>query len=89
MIQAPSVWQQDHTHRAPIAVTIHDLHGDSLRKDKVRCELLGAVAKRLPLLGTVNAVQPDALALPVVQHGDGVTVADAHDLAGEIRGEGG
>ena len=44
--------------------------------------------ERLPLLRAVNAVQPDALALAVVQHRDGVTVGGAHHAAREVGGEG-
>jgi len=65
------------------------LHGDALHEYQLGCELLGSVAECLALLRAVNAVQPDALALAVVQHRDGVAVRHAHDLAGEVRGEGG
>ena len=33
-------------------------------------------------------MQPDTLALPVVQHGDGVAIGHAHHAAGEVSGEG-
>ncbi len=33
-------------------------------------------------------MQPDALALAAVQHGDGVAIADADDPAGEVGGQG-
>ena len=81
--------EQYHTHRAPIAVPIQDLHGDSVAEDQPGRELLGSLPKRLPLFRAVNAVQPDTLALAVVQHGDGVAVADAHHAASEVGGEGG
>jgi len=42
----------------------------------------------LALLRAVNAVQPNALALAVVQDRDGVAVADAYRAAGEVGGEG-
>ncbi len=41
------------------------------------------------LLRAVNPVQPDALALAVVQDGDGVAIGDAHDAASEVGGEAG
>ncbi len=60
VIQAPPVWQEYHAHRPPIAVTIHDLHGDSVAEYQRGCELLGAVAERLELFRAVDAVQADA-----------------------------
>jgi len=65
------------------------LHGDALPQFQLGCELLSSLAERLPLFRAVNAVQPDALAFAVVQHRDGVTVADAHHAASEVGGEGG
>ncbi len=88
VIQAPPVWQGYHAHRPPVAVTIHDLHGDALAEDQLRRELLGLPTERLPLLRTVNPVQPDTLAFAIVQHGDRVAIADAHHGARELGGEG-
>ncbi len=42
----------------------------------------------LALLRTVDAVEPYALTLAVVQDRDGIAVADAHHAAGEVGGEG-
>ncbi len=64
------------------------LHGDDLHEYQLGRELLGSVAERLPLLRAVDAVQPDTLAFAVVQHGDRIAVADAHDAASEVGGEG-
>ncbi len=50
------------------------LHGDALHEYQLGRELLGAFPEGLALLRTVNAVQSDAFALPVVQHGDGVAI---------------
>ena len=61
VIQAPPVWQEYHAHGAPIAVTIHNLHGDGLGKDKAGYELLGTLAEGLPLFRAVDAAQPDDL----------------------------
>ena len=88
VIQAPPVWQEYQAHRAPIAISIHDLHGDSGAEDQLRRELLGAVAERLALLRAVDAVEPNAFALAVVQHGDGVAVRDTDHAAREVGGEG-
>ncbi len=77
------------THRAPIAVTIQDVHGDGLPGDQRGRELLGPLAEHLPLFRAVNAVQSDAFALALVQHRDGVAVCHSHHATGEVGGEGG
>ncbi len=59
---------------APLAVMIHKVHCNRLAEHQLRCELLGFLAECLTLFKTVNAMQPDALALPVVQHGDGISI---------------
>ncbi len=46
------------------------LHGDALHEYQLGCELLGSLPERLALLRAVNTVQPDTLALAVVQDGD-------------------
>ncbi len=63
------------------------LHGDALHEYQRGRELLGAVAERLPLFRAVNTVQPNTLALAIVQHSDGVAIGHAHHAAGEVGGE--
>ncbi len=78
-----------HSRIASSTVSIHNLHGNGLPEDRCGRELLGSLAERLALFRAVNAVQPDALALAVVQDRDRVAIGDAHHAASEVGGEGG
>lgn len=75
----------DHlAHDTPVAVVLVPDHVDLTAEDQIRKVLFGALAERLFLLWRINARKPNLELLVIsVEHGDGVSVADADDFACE------
>ena len=63
-------------------------HCHRLSKDQVGRELPGQPTEPLALLRAVNPVQPYPLSQAVVQGRDRIAIAEIHNLAGEVGGEG-
>lgn len=82
--------QRDASDPAAVTIDFLDLDGDGLVKDEFRHKPLRGAAKRLALLGRVDAPHPYANAAAADENVDGVAVAHAHATPGELlfgRGE--
>lgn len=63
MIQHPAIQERDLANRPSILVGVLHRHRHLLPEDQRTRELLGSLAEGLALLGTVNPMQADLLAI--------------------------